>query len=761
MRSSSRPVAALCASRLALGALLAASCSGAPATPGAPAPATPGAPAPTTPGAPAPTISAPPTAPAAPALAAPIARQVPYLVASPHPDRRARSDPYYWLRDDTRANPEVLAHLAAENRHAEAWFAAGAPLEDALVAEMRARVEEDDSSTPYFHRGYWYSLRYEQGKQRPRYVRRKGTMDAPEQIFLDLEERAAGHAYFFIGSYDLSPDGNLVAWGEDTVGRNNFTMHIKDLRTGQLLPDTAENVNCNFVWADDTTLIYTSHDPVTLRSDRVLRHVLGGATAQIFHEPDARYSLYALRTKSRRYIRIVLGSGTSDEVLLLDPTRPKAAPAVFLPRRPGHLYSIDHVAGRFVMLTNDGAPNFRLVEIAAGARRDREAWKELIGPSPDKLLQSFAAYDTFVAVSVRTGGLSKIEVVPRGREGGTAAFLLDAPDPTYAMGLVDLPDPASRSVRYSYNSLTSPHQSLLADVQTRAVTLLKQQPVPTYDASLYTSEYLHATAADGARIPISLVARKSTPRDGTAPLLIHGYGAYGVSTEPTFRDAELSLLDRGWVYAIAHVRGGQELGRAWYEDGKLGKKMNTFTDFIAATELLVGQRYAARGRVYAMGHSAGGLLMGAIANLRPDLYRGIVALAPFVDVVTTMLDETIPLTTGELTEWGDPKERAAYDTMLTYSPYDNVKAAPYPAMYVRTGLHDSQVQYYEPTKWVARLRARKTDANPLLLETDLHAGHGGGTAGRFDQLRETARALTFLLLVDARPDARTLREQRR
>ncbi len=705
---------------------------------------TPPAPEATATGADAPTADA-----AKPPLPAPVAQQIPHQVPSPHGER---SDPYYWLRDDSRTKAEVLEYLRAENAYTEAWFARDLGLEAQMFAEMRARIKEDDSSVPAFDRGYWYYTRYETGKQHPIYARKPGTLEAPEQILLDVNELAVGHPFFLVGSWSVSPDGNLLAWGEDVVGRNQFTIRFKDLRTGALLADSIEQVSANCVWAaDGETIFYSAKDPITLRSDRVFRYRLGGASELVFKEDDGKYFVYALPTKSREYIKIVLHSTTDSETLLIGAQRPSETPRAFLPRSADHLYSVDHLDGRFVMRTNDGAKNFRLVEIAGAPERatERAAWRELVAHSADRLITSFSVYHDFLAVNLRTGGLAKVEILPK----HGAPFLLDAPDPTYAMSALDLPDPASQVVRYAYDSMTKPASIYETHVATRETTLRKQQPVPTYDPSLYESAYLHATAPDGAKVPISVVYKKGTPRDGTAPVLVYGYGSYGSSTDPYFSGSLVSLLDRGWVYAIAHIRGGQELGRAWYEDGKLMKKRNTFTDFIAASEFLAEQKLGARERIFAMGGSAGGLLVGAVINLRPDLYRGVVALVPFVDVVTTMLDESIPLTTNEYEEWGNPNERAAYDYMLSYSPYDNVRAAAYPTLYVHTGLHDSQVQYFEPAKWVARLRALKTDQNPLLLETDLSAGHGGA-AGRFDKLRQVARALTFFALVNASADPR-------
>lgn len=676
-----------------------------------------------------------------------MAAQRPFEIKSPS---GSRNDPYYWLRDDTRKNPEMLAYLNAENAYATQAMKPSQAREDALFAEMRSRIQEDDTSVPTFDRGYWYYSRFETGKQHAIHARKRGTMDAAEEVLLDGNQLAAGHPFYAIGSYEVSPNNQLLVWGDDIVGRNEFTMHVKDLRTGQLLPDSAAAISPNFAWANDNkTLFYVGKDPTTLRTDRVFRQTLGGAAEQIFKEEDGQYYVSLATTKSRKYVVIAMESTTNSEARLIDADKPMAPARVFLPRSPDHLYSVDHLDGRFVVNSNAGAKNFRLVEITPGQESNRKKWKEVIPHSPSMLIEGFSLYHNFIAVSVRTEGLRKVRVIPK----KNPAFFLDAPDATYAMTVLDTPDPASTSVRYSYDAMNTPRSVFETDVGTKVARLLKQQPVPGYDPTLYASEYLHATATDGTLIPISVVYKKSTARDGTAPLLVYGYGSYGLSMEPRFDQTQVSMLDRGWVYAIAHVRGGQEMGRSWYEDGKLMKKMNTFTDFIAASEYLVAQKFGARDRVFAMGGSAGGLLMGAIMNLRPDLYRGIVAFVPFVDVVTTMLDESIPLTTNEFDEWGNPKEKSAYEYMMTYSPYDNLKPVAYPSLYVRTGLHDSQVQYFEPAKWVAKLRSIKTDRNLLLLETDMTAGHGGAS-GRFDRLRQTARALTFLLLVNERPDAR-------
>ena len=667
----------------------------------------------------------------------PVAERRPHDVGSPH---GTRTDPYYWLRDDERKRADVIAYLDAENAYTEHVLAPVKGLEETLFAELRARVKEDDSSVPVFDRGYWYYVRYETGKQYPIYARKHGDV---EEILLDANVLAQGHAYYKVGNYAVSPDGTMIAWAEDTIGRNQFVLRVKRIATGELLPDTATNISGALAWAGDgQTLFYGGKDPVTLRADRVSRVVVGGGEpVLVHHETDGSFYVGCGETKSRRYVAITMRSTTQSEIRLIDAHAPASPPRVFIERSKDHIYGVDHLDGRFVVRTNDSAKNFRVVEVPWESAADRGTWKDLVPHRSDTLVESVALFERFLALSVRTGGLRKVQVMPAAAE----PFFIDAQDPCYVMSVVDLPDAAAGRVRYVYESMTQPSTVFELDVATRERTLLKQQPVPTYDPSLYTSEYVHATASDGTRIPISVVYRKGTPLDGTAPLLVYGYGSYGISMEPGFSGSRTSLLDRGWVYAVAHIRGGQEMGRAWYEDGKLQKKQNTFTDFIAATELLVEKRYGARDRVFAMGGSAGGLLVGAVANMRPELYRGIVSFVPFVDVVTSMLDETIPLTTNEYDEWGNPTaDAAAYAYMLSYSPYDNVAAQRYPAIYCRTGLWDSQVQYWEPAKWIAKLRAMKLDDNPVLLDTNMTAGHGGAS-GRFDALREIARAYAFMI----------------
>jgi oligopeptidase B len=698
----------------------------------------------------------------------PVAEQRPHDVVSPF---GTRSDPYYWLRDDTRTDPAVLAHLAAEAAYAAAMLAPAQLIEDAIALESRARLAEDDVSAPIFDAGYWYYVRHVAGQQYAIHARKRGesrkdrraserasaartlrranpaqrsTPDAPEEILIDGNDRARGHAFYELGDYAVSRDGTLLAWTEDTLGRNQFTLRVKNLATGELMPDTATGIASAVVWANDNrTVFFVGKDPTTLREDRVLRLRLGdaGAPVVVHEERDPAFYVGVSATKSRRYIAIELDATTMSETRLVDADRPQAAPRTFIPRTADHIYEVEHVGARFIVRTNDRAENFRVVEVPAARPARRAGWRDLIRHRADVLVEGFVAYERFVAANVRRGGLARVEIVARGR----APRLIDGGDASFVMSLVDTPDPRATHVRYIYDSLIAPTTTYEVDVASGARTVVHREPAPTYDPASYATEYVHAKAADGTRVPVSLVYRNTTPRDGTAPLLVTGYGAYGTSLEPVLERTRVSLLDRGFVVAIAHVRGGQELGSGWYEAGRLLAKENTFGDFIAATELLVAERYAARDRMFAEGASAGGLVMGVIANRRPELYRGIVAWVPFVDVVTTMLDPSLPLVTNEYDEWGDPRaDQATYDYQLGYSPYDNVRAQAYPALYVRTGLHDSQVPYHESAKWVAKLRAHKTDANLLLLETDLAAGHGG-KSGRYDAIREQARAYAFVL----------------
>ncbi|HKE18817.1 MAG TPA: S9 family peptidase [Kofleriaceae bacterium] len=669
----------------------------------------------------------------------------------------SRSDPYNWLRDDSRSRKDVLAYLRAENEHTVAALAPTTTLQQQLYDEIVGRIEQDDSTVPVRDRGFWYYVRYETGKQYPIYCRRPdrgGEMDGPEQVLLDGNERARGTAYYRAGGAAVSESGRYLAFTEDTVGRFQYRLHVRDLATGEVLPDSAENLAPMVEWgADDRTLYYVGKDPITLRTDRVLRHQLGapaGADELLYEETDTSYYTAIFKTKSRAHVAILLSSTLTSEMRLIDARRPEAPVTLFLAREHDHEYEADHLGGRWIVRTNWQAKNFRLMEVPDDRHADRSAWRDLVPHRDDALVERFALYRDFIAVGERSGGLRVVRVLPA----GGAPFVIDGDEPAYTMVPIDTPEAEGGALRYVYTSLATPATTYDLDVATGQRTLRKRTPVlGDFDPQRYASEYLRAPTRDGAEVPISLVYRRGLRRDGSAPLLVHAYGSYGSSTDPTFSSERLSLLDRGFVFAVAHVRGGQELGRRWYESGKLLAKKNTFNDFIDATEFLVGEKYAARDKVFASGGSAGGLLMGAVVNMRPDLYRGVIAHVPFVDVLSTMLDASIPLTSNEFDEWGDPRKPELYEYMLSYSPYDNVRAQAYPSVLVTTGLHDSQVQYWEAAKWVARLRATRTDQNLLLLHVNMTAGHGG-KSGRYEKYRETARDQAFLLHVLERPDRR-------
>jgi oligopeptidase B len=684
----------------------------------------------------------------------PVAAVRPHEVASPN---GVRNDPYYWLRDDTRKDPDVLAYLEAENRYARAAMAPVRSLEGTLFAEMTARVAQSDETAPVFENGWWYVARWEPQKQYAILVRKKGTLAAPEEVILDENQRAEGHAYYDASGVEISPDGRYLAWTEDTVGRRQRDLRVKDLTTGQMLPDTVHDIENDLAWANDSkTLFYVGKDKATLRSRYVTRHVLGtpaSADVVVYDETDGAYYTGVSTTKSNRYIVIDLDSTLATEARLIDADQPTEAPRVFLPRKELHEYYVDHDGARFVVRTNWEAQNFRLMEVADTAdTANRAAWRDLVPHDPHVFISNHAVYRDFIAWEERRGGLQRVRVLPRGAS-VAEAFMPEADDPTFTMSLEDTPEVDATSVRWTYDAPTTPTITYELELATRKRVVVDETPAPGHDRAKYVSEYIHATAPDGEKVPISLVRRKDTKLDGTAPVLVYGYGAYGYSMNPSYSLETMSLVDRGWIYAVAHVRGGSDLGRAWYEHGRQQEKMNSFTDYIAACEHLVAAKYAARDKVFIQGGSAGGLLVGAAVTLRPDLFRGALAAVPFVDVVTTMLDETIPLTTNEYDEWGNPAEKSVYDYMMRYSPYDNVAAKDYPSLLVTTGLWDSQVQYYEPAKWVAKLRAARTDENLLLLETDMKAGHGG-KSGRFEQVGEWAHYYAFFLHVLERPDAR-------
>ncbi len=654
-----------------------------------------------------------------------------------------RIDDYYWLRE--RENPDTVAYLEAENAHTAAAMAHVQELEEALFEEIKGRIKQTDMSVPYRRDDYYYYTRFQEGQEYPLYARKRESLDNPEEMMLDVNVLAEGHEFYSVGRIAVSFGQGLLAYTEDTQGRRIYTVRFKDLATGATLSDVIPEVTSNITWAnDDRTLFYAKQDPETLRSCRIYRHALGtdpDDDVLVYEETDDTFSAHVFKTKSKRYLMIVSAQTLSNEYRYLDASDPTGAFTVFLPRERGHEHAVDHFEDRFFIHTNHEARNFRLVSTPLD-HTGKDHWKEVIPHRPDVLLEGFEVFQDHLVLEERHDGLMRIRIIPWD---GSEEHYLEFGEPAYAAGTSVNPEFDTTVLRYGYTSMTTPSSIYDYDMVTREKTLLKQEEVlGGFDSGQYRTERLHAAAADGARVPISLVYRKGTARDGRAPLLLYGYGSYGHSMDAGFGSARLSLLDRGFVFAIAHIRGGEEMGRAWYEDGRLLRKKNTFTDFVACAEHLIAEGYTSRERLFAMGGSAGGLLMGAVVNLRPDLFQGVVAQVPFVDVVTTMLDPDIPLTTGEYDEWGNPNDKEFYNYILSYSPYDNVAARDYPHMLVTTGLHDSQVQYWEPAKWVAKLRAVKTDPNRLLLKTNMEAGHGGAS-GRFKRYREIALEYAFLL----------------
>lgn len=680
--------------------------------------------------------------PAARDLQPPVATVKPYTVTSPNGDR---VDNYYWLRDDTRSNPEVLKHLQAETDYAEAMLAHTKPAQELLFNEIVGRIKQDDSTVPYRKDGYWYYMRFETGKEYPVHARRKGSMEAAEEILLDTNLLAEGKAFYQASGLMVSSDATQLVYAEDVTGRRQFVLRFKNLVTGQYWPETISNVEARAVWAaDNLTVLYIEKDPVTLLGKRVRRHTLGTdpkSDALVYEEQDESFYMGLGKGRSDRFLYIGLSSTVSSEWRYADAADPKLEFKTIYPRERDHEYAVEDHGDEFVITSNWQAKNFRLLRCKIADAQDRFKWREWLPHRDDALVEDATVLKDFVAINERSGGLRKIRI--KQWDDG-AETLLSFDEPAYTAFVAATPEYVSDELRFVYTSMTTPPSTYDLNVKTGVRKLMKRDPVlGDFDPARYRTEFLFAPARDGARIPVSLVYRADIKRDGTAPLYQYGYGSYGASMDPTFSATRLSLLDRGVVFAIAHIRGGEEMGRAWYENGRQLNKINTFTDFIDVTDFLVTQGYAAKDKVVAQGGSAGGLLMGVVVNLAPEKYRAIVADVPFVDVVTTMLDESIPLTTNEFDEWGNPKQKAFYDYMLSYSPYDNVKAQPYPAMLVTTGLHDSQVQYLEPAKWVSKLRTSKTDQNTLLFHVNMEAGHGG-KSGRFQRYREIAMDYGFL-----------------
>ncbi|MDD3735918.1 MAG: S9 family peptidase [Bacteroidales bacterium] len=681
----------------------------------------------------------------------PVAEKIPYVVES---NGNERLDNYFWMRlSDEQKNAEtpdsqtvkVLAYLNAENNYADALMKKTEPLQEKLFEEIKGRIKQDDETVPYLDNGYWYHTKYLPGKEYPVLYRRKDGTDNPE-VMLDINLLAEGHDYTGVGGASVSTDNNILAYGIDHVSRRQYTMQFKDLNTGELLPDNILNTTGQSVWAaDNKTIFYVSKDPETLRAATVMKHVLGTPASEdkaVFNEDDETFSVYLGKTKSKEYIILTSSQTLTTEVRLIEAANPDGKIMVFEPRKVGHEYSIDHLNGTFYIRTNaDDAKNFKLMSCLE-SRTGMSTWKEVIPHRDDVLFENFEVFDNYLVADERIKGLTNLRIINLADK---SEHFLDFGEETYTAGINVNPQANTTMLRYSYSSLTTPNSVYDYDMAARTKTLLKQDSVlGGFDKNNYESKRLWATATDGTLVPVSLVYRKGFTQDGTAPMLLYAYGSYGSSTDPWFRSSILSLLDRGFVYAIAHIRGGSEMGRQWYEDGKLLKKINTFTDFNDCARFLINEKYTSADNLYAMGGSAGGLLMGAIANMEPALYNGIIAQVPFVDVVSTMLDATIPLTTFEWDEWGDPRKQEYYDYMLSYSPYDQVKAQDYPNMLVTTGYWDSQVQYWEPAKWVAKLRDMKTDDNILIMDVNMVAGHGGAS-GRFERLKTTALEYAFML----------------
>ncbi|MCB9284371.1 MAG: S9 family peptidase [Lewinellaceae bacterium] len=672
-------------------------------------------------------------------LEAPKAKQIPKELTS-HGD--TRQDPYYWLNE--RENPEVIAYLKSENAYQEEMMSHLKGFQEKLYEEIIGRIRQTDMSVPYLDNGYYYFSRYEEGLEYPILSRKKGSLDAAEEVLLNVNELAKPYAFYQVGGTSVSPDNKLLAFGEDTLSRRIYTLRFKNLETGEFLEDQIPNTNGGGVWANDNKTVFYSVKDASLRSYKIFKHKLGTPATddvEVYHEADETFGVGIGKTKSKKYLVIASYQTLSTEFRYLDANDPDGEFRIIQPRERDHEYNVDHYGDSWYIRTNWQAKNFRLMKTPED-KTGKENWTEVIPHRDDVLLEGMELFNGYLVLEERQNALLRLRIKPWA---GGEEHYVDFGEEAYMVYPTSNYEFDTDLIRVGYTSLTTPNSIFDYNMKTRELTLLKEQEVVgDFDKNNYHTERLFATARDGVKVPITLVYRNGFKKDGTAPLLLYGYGSYGFSMDPSFNSARLSLLDRGFVYAIAHIRGGEEMGRQWYEDGKLLKKMNTFTDFIDCGEFLVKEKYCAKDQLYAMGGSAGGLLMGAVVNLRPDLWKGVIAAVPFVDVVTTMLDESIPLTTGEYDEWGNPNDKTYYDYIKSYSPYDNVEAKEYPAMLVTTGLHDSQVQYWEPAKWVARLREMKTDQNPLLLHTNLETGHSGAS-GRFQRYKETALDFAFLL----------------
>jgi oligopeptidase B len=656
-----------------------------------------------------------------------------------------RTDNYYWLNE--RENPEVIDYLNNENEYYQQSTAHTKEFQKDLFEEMKARIKEDDQSVPYFYNGYFYITRFEKGKDYPIYARKKDNLNSPEEILFDCNEMAKDHAYFQMTGLSVSEDNQWIAFGVDTVSRRQYTIQIKNLATNEILPTKLENTNGISTWANDNkTLFYSRKDEVTLRSDKIYKHKLGSNPAEdklVFHEKDETFDVSVFKSKSRKYILIQSDSTMTSEYRMVLASNPDDKFTIFQKRTRGLEYSVSHFEDHFYIITNkDKATNFKLMKTPED-QTSKENWVDEIPHREDVLLEDIDIFKEYLVVSERSEGLNKIRII---RWKTNEEYYLPFESETYSAYTTTNLDFETTILRYSYQSMATPSSLIDFDMKTKEKTILKEQEVlgGKFDKNNYTEERVWATSIDGTKVPISMIYKKGIAKNGKNPLLLYAYGSYGATMDCYFSSVRLSLLDRGFIYAIAHIRGGEDLGREWYENGKLLKKKNTFTDFIDCSQFLIDEKYTSTEHLYAEGGSAGGLLMGAIVNMAPNLYNGVIAQVPFVDVVTTMLDDSIPLTTGEYDEWGNPNVKKYYNYMLSYSPYDNVEAKAYPNMYISTGLHDSQVQYWEPAKWIAKLRTLKTNDKQLYLDTNMEAGHGGAS-GRFEALKEIAKEFTFLL----------------
>ncbi|GAB4156371.1 MAG: oligopeptidase B [Winogradskyella sp.] len=674
-------------------------------------------------------------------IKAPIAKKIPHQIEK-HGD--VRIDNYFWMKD--REHPEVINYLNEENAYYEAQTAHTKVFQKSLFEEMKARIKQDDSSVPYKYNGYWYITKFEKGKDYPIYTRKKESLDNPEELLFDCNKMAKGHNYFKLVGISVSPDNKKVSYGIDLTGRRQYTLKVKDLISNQVLEDTIENTTGSSTWANDNkTLFYTKKDPITLRAYQIFKHRLARNNDDelVFQEGDDTFGTTVYKSKSRKYIIIACYSTLTNEYHILNADHPDRKFEVFQPRVRGLEYSVSHYNGFFYILTNkDKATNFKLMRCSE-SDRGLDKWEEVIPHRKEVLIEDIDIFKNYLVISERDNGLNKIRIK---RWDNTEDYYLPFDNETYTAYTTTNVEFDTENLRYAYNALTTPSSIIEFNMKTKTKTILKEQEVlgGKFSKDNYTSERIWATAKDGTRIPMSVVYKKGVKKDGNNPLLQYAYGSYGSTIDPYFSTIRLSLLDRGFIYVIAHVRGGEYLGRQWYEDGKLLKKKNTFSDFVSCSIHLIKEKYTSSKHLYAMGGSAGGLLMGAIINIAPELYNGIIAAVPFVDVVTTMLDDSIPLTTGEYDEWGNPNDKLYYEYIKSYSPYDNIEAKNYPHMLVTSGLHDSQVQYWEPTKWVAKLRGMKTDNNKLFLKTNMDAGHGGAS-GRFESIKEDAEEFAFLL----------------